>query len=151
MNKEMENTINQQLLPCPFCGGKPVIRKSRRFIPARFDKSVIIRCSVCDTKTAGLQLKEAVASWNKRTEKCEEPVEVVSMQPIKQKPEISVNRTDISELGFSKNTYNALRRSKNCCLEDLMGMTEKDLFKIRNLGKKGAEEVLQVCREYGRL
>ena len=92
MNKEMENTINQQLLPCPFCGGKPVIRKSRRFIPARFDKSVIIRCSVCDTKTAGLQLNKAVASWNKRTEKCEEPVEVVSMQPIKQKPEIAVSR-----------------------------------------------------------
>ena len=60
------------------------------------------------------------------------------------------NRTSISELGLSVRTYNALHRAKHDYLEDLEGMTEKELFKIRNLGRTGVEEILQACREHSK-
>jgi Lar family restriction alleviation protein len=52
--------LNEQLLPCPFCGGQA----QDDFIE---DVSYIIECSVCET-TTGCQdnAAEAIAAWNRR-------------------------------------------------------------------------------------
>lgn len=58
-------------------------------------------------------------------------------------------KTSIENVGFSPRTYNSLYRSGNIYLEDLADMSEGELLKIRNLGKKSLEEIIQKCEEYG--
>ena len=60
-----------------------------------------------------------------------------------------MDKTSIKDAGFSVKTYNALSRSGNQYLEDLAGKNIKELIKIRNLGRTGAEEVIRVCAEHG--
>lgn len=55
----------------------------------------------------------------------------------------------IEELDLSVRAYNCLKRSNINTLCDLMSMTEDDLIKVRNLGRKSAEEVLGKLRALG--
>lgn len=68
----------EELLPCPFCGGQAEIKESNVFMRA----AAIVRCKTCHCSTSllitGLELlsrrditmeeavKESVASWNRR-------------------------------------------------------------------------------------
>ena len=56
---------------------------------------------------------------------------------------------DLKNVGFSVSTYNALCRAGYTNLEELKGKTMKELFRIRNLGKKGVDEIVQVCSQHG--
>jgi hypothetical protein len=55
----------------------------------------------------------------------------------------------IEELDLSVRAYNCLKRSNINTLCDLMSMTVDDLIKVRNLGRKSAEEVLGKLRALG--
>lgn len=48
---------------------------------------------------------------------------------------------NISELGFTKRTYEALMRSHHVSLTEIMGMTDRDFFRIKQLGKSGMDEI----------
>ena len=64
---------------------------------------------------------------------------------VKRKPtEISID-----EMKFSIRTHNCLRRAGINTLADLMKKTPKDLAKIRNLGRKGTEEVIDKVNKWG--
>jgi DNA-directed RNA polymerase subunit alpha len=48
----------------------------------------------------------------------------------------------IEELDLSVRSYNCLKRAGINTVEDLTNRTEADMMKVRNLGKKSLEEVL---------
>ncbi|NLH96038.1 MAG: DNA-directed RNA polymerase subunit alpha [Clostridiaceae bacterium] len=55
----------------------------------------------------------------------------------------------IEELDLSVRSYNCLKRAGINTVEDLISRTEEDMMKVRNLGKKSLEEVLQKLNALG--
>ena len=60
-----------------------------------------------------------------------------------------VLETVIEDLDFSVRTYNCLKRAGINTIGDLVARTEDDMMKVRNLGKKSLEEVIQKLEELG--
>lgn len=56
---------------------------------------------------------------------------------------------DIDSLDLSAHTYSCLRRAGYTNLSDLADLAEEDLMKIRNLGRRSFEEVLNVIKNPG--
>jgi DNA-directed RNA polymerase subunit alpha len=55
----------------------------------------------------------------------------------------------IEELDLSVRSYNCLKRAGINTVEDLTNRTEEDMMKVRNLGRKSLEEVLQKLNALG--
>lgn len=55
----------------------------------------------------------------------------------------------IEELDLSVRSYNCLKRAGINTVEDLLNRTEDDMMKVRNLGRKSFEEVLNKIAELG--
>ena len=55
----------------------------------------------------------------------------------------------IEELDLSVRSYNCLKRAGSNTVEDLACKTEEEMMKVRNLGKKSLEEVLNKLAELG--
>jgi DNA-directed RNA polymerase subunit alpha len=55
----------------------------------------------------------------------------------------------IEELDLSVRSYNCLKRAGINSVEELTTRTEEDMMKVRNLGKKSLEEVVQKLEELG--
>ena len=55
----------------------------------------------------------------------------------------------IEELGLSVRSFNCLKRAGIDTVQKLVKMTEEELFKVRNLGKKSAYEVLAKIQSLG--
>ncbi|MDD2578956.1 MAG: DNA-directed RNA polymerase subunit alpha [Clostridia bacterium] len=60
---------------------------------------------------------------------------------------VTLLETAIEELDFSVRTYNCLKRAGINTIGDLVARTEDDMMKVRNLGKKSLEEVIQKLDE----
>ena len=56
---------------------------------------------------------------------------------------------DVRDCGFSVKAYNCLKRAGINSLGDLANMTEEQLMKVRNLGRKSFEEIVAKMQEYG--
>ncbi len=57
--------------------------------------------------------------------------------------------TPIEELDLSVRAYNCLKRAGHHTLQDLTALTESEMMKIRNLGKKSLKEVIDKIKEMG--
>ena len=55
----------------------------------------------------------------------------------------------IEELDLSVRSYNCLKRAQINTVEDLTGKTEEEMMKVRNLGRKSLEEVIQKLESLG--
>ena len=55
----------------------------------------------------------------------------------------------IEELDMSVRSFNCLKRASIDTVEDLVNRTEDEMIKVRNLGKKSLEEVIQKLNSYG--
>ena len=55
----------------------------------------------------------------------------------------------IEELDMSVRSFNCLKRAGINTVEDLICKTEEDMIKVRNLGKKSLEEVIQKLHSLG--
>jgi len=55
----------------------------------------------------------------------------------------------IEELDMSVRSFNCLKRAGIDTVEDLIDRTEEDMIKVRNLGKKSLEEVIQKLHSLG--
>ncbi|AVX21780.1 MULTISPECIES: DNA-directed RNA polymerase subunit alpha [Carboxydocella] len=55
----------------------------------------------------------------------------------------------IEELDLSVRSYNCLKRAGINTVEELVNRTEEDMMKVRNLGKKSLEEVINKLQELG--
>ena len=54
----------------------------------------------------------------------------------------------IEGAGFTAKTYNCLKRAKFRTLGDIAGKTERELYKVRNLGLKSMKEILMKLNEH---
>lgn len=59
------------------------------------------------------------------------------------------NQITVEQLCFSARTYYSLKRSKINTLEDILELTESELMKINNFGKKNFEEVSKKIGRFG--
>lgn len=57
--------------------------------------------------------------------------------------------TAIEDMDFSVRTYNCLKRAAINVIGDLVTRSEEDMMKVRNLGKKSLEEVIQKLEDMG--
>jgi DNA-directed RNA polymerase subunit alpha len=64
-------------------------------------------------------------------------------------PEAKALETPIEELDLSVRAYNCLKRAGIHTLQDLTRMTENEMMKIRNLGKKSLKEVMDKTKDMG--
>ena len=55
----------------------------------------------------------------------------------------------IEEMELSVRSYNCLKRANINTVEDLTQKTREDMLKVRNLGLKSIDEVLEKLNEYG--
>ncbi len=55
----------------------------------------------------------------------------------------------IEELDLSVRSFNCLKRANINTVEDLTKMTEEDMMKVRNLGRKSLEEVINKLNALG--
>ena len=55
----------------------------------------------------------------------------------------------IEELDLSVRSFNCLKRAGIDSVEDLINHTEDDMIKVRNLGKKSLEEVINKLHAFG--
>ena len=55
----------------------------------------------------------------------------------------------IEEMDFSVRSYNCLKRANINTVEDLVNKSKTDMLKVRNLGLKSIEEVVQKLESYG--
>ncbi len=55
----------------------------------------------------------------------------------------------IEELDLSVRSFNCLKRAEIDTVEDLVARTEEDMIKVRNLGRKSLEEVIQKLHSLG--
>ncbi len=62
-------------------------------------------------------------------------------------PKVKALETSIEDLDFSVRAYNCLKRAGIHTLQDLVNKSERDMMKIRNLGKKSLKEVLDKVRD----
>ena len=60
-----------------------------------------------------------------------------------------VLRMAIEEMDLSVRSYNCLKRANIHTVEDLTKKTEDDMLKVRNLGRKSLDEVIQKLESYG--
>lgn len=73
-------------------------------------------------------------------------------EPSQSAPSAEYNQvydTAIEDLDFSVRTYNCLKRANINTLGDLAVRSEDEMMKVRNLGKKSLEEVMQKLEELG--
>lgn len=61
----------------------------------------------------------------------------------------AIEDVKLEELDFSIRTYNCLRRAGATNIKDLCNMTETDLIKVRNMGRKSVKEVKDKLEEMG--
>jgi DNA-directed RNA polymerase subunit alpha len=63
--------------------------------------------------------------------------------------QLTVLSTTIEELDFSVRSFNCLKRAGINTVEDLIAKTEDDMMKVRNLGRKSLEEVINKLESLG--
>jgi DNA-directed RNA polymerase subunit alpha len=63
--------------------------------------------------------------------------------------QLTVLSTTIEELDFSVRSFNCLKRAGINSVEDLIAKTEDDMMKVRNLGRKSLEEVINKLESLG--
>ena len=64
-------------------------------------------------------------------------------------PNVKILETSIDDLDLSVRAYNCLKRAGILSLKDLVGKSENEMMKIRNLGKKSLKEVMDKVKDLG--
>lgn len=78
--------------------------------------------------------------------------EIYTMGMFIERPEVmgeKILEMTIEELELSVRTYNCLKRVGINTVDELLDLTESDLMQVKNLGKKGFEEVVQKLSALG--
>ena len=79
--------------------------------------------------------------------------EIAKTMSIMSKKELSMKdkllETAIEDLDFSVRSYNCLKRAGIHTVADIVSKTEQDMIKVRNLGKKSLDEVINKIKDLG--
>ena len=78
--------------------------------------------------------------------------EAKTAETLVDRPEVKRDKVlemTIEELFLSVRSFNCLKRAGIDTVEDLINRTEDDMIKVRNLGRKSLEEVIQKLSSLG--
>ena len=78
--------------------------------------------------------------------------EAKNAETLVERPEVKKEKVlemTIEELDLSVRSFNCLKRAGIDTVEDLINRTEEDMIKVRNLGRKSLEEVIQKLSSLG--
>ena len=78
--------------------------------------------------------------------------EAKTAETLVDRPEVKRDKVlemTIEELFLSVRSFNCLKRAGIDTVEDLINRTEEDMIKVRNLGRKSLEEVIQKLSSLG--
>lgn len=81
---------------------------------------------------------------NLRTELEDEEEEIVEEEPVEEKKEMK-----IEELDFTVRSFNCLKKAGIEDVSELGAMSISDLLKIKNLGKKSLDEIIEKMKDLG--
>lgn len=101
--------------------------------------------AICDSELEELRSrqKEALRQLDPDSFMAEEPEDDCFTTGETTAYSIDLKEYTVDELELSTRAYNALRKAKIDTLEDLMALKEDDLLKMRNLGEKCCEEIIE--------
>ena len=91
-------------------------------------------------------LSEHLSYFINLTEKAQS-VDIMAQPVVNEK--VKVLEMNIDELELSVRSYNCLKRAGINTVQELTDKTADDMMKVRNLGRKSLEEVLQKLKELG--
>ena len=77
------------------------------------------------------------------------PLIILGIKNKEQKIEDKILETSIEDLEFSVRSYNCLKRAGIHTVADIVNKSEQDMIKVRNLGKKSLDEVMNKIAELG--
>ena len=136
----------------------PVYNVSYKVDPTRVGNAVDYDKLTLDVKTNGtLSAKEVVSLGAKILNEhlnlfVELTNEAQSVEILKEREENKKEKVlemTIEELDLSVRSFNCLKRAGMDTVEDLIGNTEADMMKVRNLGKKSLDEVINKLHSLG--
>ncbi|MBQ8496444.1 MAG: DNA-directed RNA polymerase subunit alpha [Clostridia bacterium] len=136
----------------------PVYNVSYKVDPTRVGNAVDYDKLTVDVKTNGtLSAKEVVSLGAKILNEhlnlfVELTDEAQSVEILKEREETKKEKVlemTIEELDLSVRSFNCLKRAGMDTVEDLIGNTEADMMKVRNLGKKSLDEVINKLHSLG--
>lgn len=76
---------------------------------------------------------------------------IAQMEASGKEPKKEIKDLSISDLGLSVRSYRCLIRSGYTRLSEIIGFSYDDIAKIRNVGKKSADEIWQVIEKHRRV
>ena len=71
------------------------------------------------------------------------------LRPSDPEPTVKILEMNIEDMDLSVRSYNCLKRAGIHTVEDLTKKTEEDMLKVRNLGRKSLDEVINKLHSYG--
>lgn len=156
-DRSKDNTLAVNVLPIDsiFTPVKKVnfdVQKTRVGQDADFDKLVmeIWTNGVIEPYQA---LSMAAKILNEHLEMFIDLSEIAKTMSIMSQKELSMKdkllETAIEDLDFSVRSYNCLKRAGIHTVADIVNKSEQDMIKVRNLGKKSLEEVINKVKDLG--
>lgn len=124
---------------CPYCGKSyPNLRLKRKKQPKRTAKrDVVLTSTHCEEK-----VQEKPASSTGKHEVTVKPGENDWLMN-------SLKKITIEEMDLSVRAFICLKRANINKVEDLIELTQEELRKIRNIGRKSAEEIENKLQRMG--
>jgi len=155
VNKERLDTIDYIAIDSLY---SPVLRVNFNVESTRVGQNIDLDKLILEVKTNGaITAKEIVALAGKIinehvnlfTEMSETFSDVNVLISKDEDIQSKVLTLPIEEMDFSVRSYNCLKRANINTVEDLVNKTKADMLKVRNLGLKSIEEVVQKLETYG--
>lgn len=155
VNKEHLDTIDYIAIDSLY---SPVLRVNFNVESTRVGQNIDLDKLILEVKTNGaITAKEIVALAGKIinehvnlfTEMSETFSDVNVLISKDEDIQSKVLTLPIEEMDFSVRSYNCLKRANINTVEDLVNKTKADMLKVRNLGLKSIEEVVQKLETYG--
>lgn len=82
-------------------------------------------------------------------ELCSEMSDMSILVSKEEDKQVKLMELPIEEMNLSVRSYNCLKRAGINTIQDLLKKSKSDMFKVRNLGAKSVEEVIQKLESYG--
>lgn len=82
-------------------------------------------------------------------ELCDEMSNMSILVSKEEDKQVKLMELPIEEMDLSVRSYNCLKRAGINTIQDLLKKSKSDMFKVRNLGAKSVEEVIQKLESYG--
>ncbi|MEG1710489.1 MAG: DNA-directed RNA polymerase subunit alpha [Clostridia bacterium] len=135
----------------------PVIKANYAIESARVGQSIDYDKLTLDVATNGAFTGKDIVSLaakilNEHINMFVELSDIGAMQILTGREEDTQTRVlekPIEDMDLSVRSFNCLKRAGIATIQDLTHKTEEDMLKVRNLGRKSLDEVIEKLREYG--